>query len=136
MFQKITYTEYMGVLQGLQSIHNEIRDDSLEFSPLSIIRECIDNLQIEFRDNLDSKLTPHITTDDIKELNILFIQQIHADEFISMKDFFKIIESLAILCVMICKDFEKNNILDDNHEYIDNQKNFDIAEDIIEHILY
>lgn len=136
MFQIMTYTEYMGILKGLQSIHDEICDDSLEFSPFSIIRECIEDLQINFRDNLDSKRTPNITTEDIKKLNLLLIQQIYADEFISIKDFFKIIESLAILCIMICKDFETNNILDENHEYVDTQRNFDIAETIIERILY
>lgn len=134
MFQIMTYTEYMGTLKGLQSIYDEIRDDSLEFSPLSIIRECIKDLQTNFRDNPDSKLTPHIT--DIEKLNLLLIQQIHADEYISMCDFFNIIQSLGILCMMICKEFQTNNVLDENHEYIDTQNNFDIAETIIENILY
>lgn len=136
MFQVITYTEYLGTLKSLQCICDEIRDDSLEFSLLSIIKECIEDLQVSFRDNPDNKLTPHITTKDIKELNLLLIQQIHADEYISMRDFFEIIQSLAILCIMICKDFEENNLLNEKHEYIDTQKNFDIAENILEDILY
>lgn len=134
--QTLTYTEYLGMVKGFHHIHDEITDNSLEFSPISIIRECINDLQISFRDNPDSKLTPHITNKDIKNLNLLLLQQIHLDEYISMGDFFEIIESLAILCTMICKEFRDNNLLDENHHYIDTQKNFDIAENIIEDILY
>lgn len=136
MFQIITYTEYLGTLKGLQCIHDEICDDSLEFSPLSIIRECIEDLQTNFRDNPDSKLTPHITTKDIEKLNLLLLSQIHADEYISIRDFFEIIKSLAYWCSVICIEFEENNLLNKEHEFIDTQRNFDIAENIIEKILY
>lgn len=136
MFQQLTYTEYIGILKGIQHIYDEICDDCLEFSPLSIIREYTENIQTSFRDNPDSKLTPHITDEDIKEFNLLLLRQIHADEFVSMGDFFEIIQSLAIICTMVCIDFQENNILDEDHRYIDTQENFDIAETIIEKILY